>query len=189
MKKTDMNNAGMTPAGHDDGNDDALPDQLRQSLRALRHDTIPGSELWPGIASRIAGTTAAPPPRLAGSRHARPPRRLLRFAAAASLAAVLVITWKLVPTPSTDTRVAGLMLHEAKSMTREYQAAWRPLDAQRHPGIDASGLQQLDRSAAEVRAALAQDPDARFLFDRLQSLYARRLDLSRRLASPATSPT
>ena len=48
---------------------------------------------------------------------------------------------------------------------------------------------ELDRSAAEVRAALRQDPDARFLFNRLQSVYARRLDLSRRLAAPATSST
>ena len=47
---------------------------------------------------------------------------------------------------------------------------------------DAAALRQLDRSAAEVRSALAQNPDARFLLDRLQKLYAQRLALTQRLA-------
>lgn len=48
--------------------------------------------------------------------------------------------------------------------------------------MDDSGLRELDRGADQVRAALRKDPDARYLLQRLQSLYARRLDLAQRLA-------
>ena len=185
-----MKEAGMNPIEHDDANDTALPEELRRSLQSMRHEVAPERDLWSGIATRIGPARTASPPRLSGSHRNRRPRRLLRFATAASFAVVLVVAWKLVPQPApTSNHQAGLMLHEAKAMTREYQAAWRTLDAQRHPDVDATALQQLDRSAAEVRAALRQDPDARFLFNRLQSVYARRLDLSRRLVAPATSST
>src|SRR3546814_13279787 len=73
-------------------------------------------------------------------------------------------------------------------MTDEYRAAWSAFDARRPANVDASALHEIDRGAAAVRAALRQDPDARYLFDRLQSLYAQRLDLSRRL-STSTLPT
>ena len=181
----------MNPIEHDGARGTQLPEELRRSLQALRQDAMPGHELWPGIATRIATGATAPPPLRTGTHHARRPRRLARFAVAASLAATVALAWQLLPQPasSPDDPVAGLMLHEARAMTREYQAAWTPFDARRHPGVDASALQEIDRSAAEVRAALRQDPNARFLFDRLQSLYARRLDLSRRLASNSISAT
>jgi len=185
----------MNPIEHDDAQGAQLPDELRRSLQALRQDAMPGHELWPGVAARIAASTpngaVAPPLLRTGTRHARRPRRLARFAVAASLAAAVAVAWQLLPQPasSPDDPVAGLMLHEARAMTREYQAAWTPLDARRHPGVDASALLEIDRSAAQVRAALRKDPNARFLFDRLQSLYARRLDLSRRFASNPISAT
>jgi hypothetical protein len=186
-----MKNTGMPPIEHDDTPNAQLPEELRRSLHSLRQDAMPGHELWPGIAARIATGATAPPPLRTGVGHARRPRRLARFAVAASLAAAVALAWQLLPQPasSPDDPVAGLMLHEARVMTREYQAAWTPLDARRHPAMDASALQEIDRSAAEVRAALRQDPSARFLFDRLQSLYARRLDLSRRFASNSISAT
>lgn len=187
-----MNNTGMPPIGHDDANGTPLSDEQRQSLQSLRRDAMPGRDLWPGIAARIASHGTATPAlqRTGTSRRSRRPRRLLRFAMAASLAAAVAVAWQWLPqSTAPDARVAGLMLHEARAMTREYQAAWAPLDARRHPGVDASALLEIDRSAAEVRAALRKDPEARFLFDRLQSLYARRLDLSRRFASNPISAT
>ncbi|MDN5781476.1 MAG: hypothetical protein L0H23_05545, partial [Luteimonas sp.] len=82
------------------------------------------------------------------------------------------------------------MLKEAAHMTREYRTAWRAFDARRPAGIDTSALHEIDRNAAQVRAALHQDPGARHLFERLQSLYAQRLDLSRRLSTlPAAVST
>ena len=44
-----------------------------------------------------------------------------------------------------------------------------------------AALRELDRSAATIRAALTRDPDARFLLDRLQDTYRRRLSLTQRL--------
>jgi hypothetical protein len=40
-----------------------------------------------------------------------------------------------------------------------------------------------ERIVAAIRAALAQAPDSRFLFDRLQRVYAQRLALTQRLVS------
>jgi hypothetical protein len=41
---------------------------------------------------------------------------------------------------------------------------------------------KLDRSAAQIRGALAKDPDARFLLERLRHTYAMRLALTQRAA-------
>ncbi len=174
--------------------DASLPDDLRQSLRALRRDALPGRDLWPGIRARIedarpdASTpaTATPTTLLArGHRHRRRNRRLAGLATAASLAAALAIAWTVAPAPSPPSQglAANLILREAAHMTDEYSAAWRAFDARRPAGVDATALHEIDRNAAAVRAALHQDPDARYLFERLQSLYALRLDLSRRLSA------
>lgn len=166
--------------------------ELRDALRALRRDVPPADDLWPGIAGRIghARRQDTSVPTVArtvlrarirpGARHWRVP-----LAVAASLVVALGIAWQLrtAPAPPDADPTAQLMLREAAEMTREYRAAWQPLDATRRAAVDASALHTLDRSAADVRAALHEDPDARFLFDRLQSLYARRLDLARRLAT------
>lgn len=179
----------MTTHDHHHDHDAPLPDDLRRGLQALRQDHPPGRDLWPGIAARIAAApTTASPPRPTQAHHGRRRRRLAALATAASLAAVVAVAWTLLPVRTHDTTgsdaVAGLMLREARSMTREYETAWRELDARRRPDADASGLRELDRGAAQVRAALRKDPDARYLLQRLQSLYSRRLDLAQRLAVP-----
>jgi len=173
-----------------------LPDDLRHSLRALRRDAAPAHDLWPGIRARIEqarpaapATTATPlPSRVRGGQRRRP-RRLAALATAASLAAVLAIGWTVVmapPAPPPQAATASLILREATHMTNEYRAAWRAFDARRPTGVDASALHEIERNAAAVRAALRQNPDARYLLDRLQSLYALRLDLSRRLSTLPT---
>lgn len=174
---------------HDQDHETPLPESLRRGLRDLRDDRMPGRDLWPGIAARIADApvASAPLPLPSRARRGRRPRRFAALATAASLAAVLAVAWTWLPprspTAVQDGAVAGLMLREARDMTREYEVAWRALDARRRPGVDASGLRELDRGAAQVRAALRKDPDARYLLDRLQRLYARRLDLAQRLAT------
>jgi hypothetical protein len=187
--------------------DAPLPDELRRSLRALRRDTAPERDLWAGISARISGIqgqvqSAAPAP-MPSSRalpaqplHAhrgRRSRRLVGLATAASLVAVLAIGWGVfrpsVDAPSPAATASTPMLREAAHMTREYRTAWRAFDARRPAGVDTSALHEIDRNAAQVRAALHQDPDARYLFERLQSLYALRLDLSRRLSALPTLST
>lgn len=185
----------MTTHDPDRTPDQPLPEGLRHALRALRRDNVPERDLWPGIAARIADARTASPslPPSPRVRRSRRSRRLAGLATAASFAAALAVAWTLLPpstSPSTSPSpsqhgdaVAGLMLREATRMTHDYQAAWHALDARRRPDADTAALREIERSAAEVRAALRKDPDARFLFERLQSLYARRLDIARRLAT------
>ncbi|MEP6633980.1 MAG: hypothetical protein ABJA62_07195 [Luteimonas sp.] len=166
---------------HDDG--DAA---LRLSLRGLRRDMRPEHDLWPVIAERIAATTQTPAKNQRRSTPAY--RRPAWFALAASLIVALGIGWQLRPAHdavvSTDP-TAQLLTREADAMAREYDGALRELGASTRPpaASQQAALHEIDRSAAQVRIALSHDPDARFLLDRLQSLYARRLALTQRFVA------
>lgn len=69
-------------------------------------------------------------------------------------------------------------------MAREYGAALQELQAATPqslpPRVETVTLQELDRSADQIRDALKRDPGARFLFERLRRTYAQRLALTRR---------
>ena len=69
-------------------------------------------------------------------------------------------------------------------MTREYNAALREVEASAPRSTTTSqlALRELDRSAAQIRTALARDPDARFLLERLRHTYSLRLALTQRAA-------
>jgi len=174
---------------HDPTVSEALPDALRFRLRELRRDVPPARDLWPALSARLAAAQAHAPAQhiVAASRHRR--RRGLRgvtwLATAASVALAVGIGWQLrptaVPTPSSDTNRDAMLVRQADAMTREYDAALRELEAAAPATRQAGVLRQLDRSANEVRAALARDPDAAFLLERLQRVYAQRLSLTRRL--------
>lgn len=164
------------PAAH---GDDAA---LRLRLRALRHDAMPARDLWPEVARRIA----QPPMR--STRETLPPRRrasrLAPWAMAASLLVLVGVAWQQRPTPGpAPDQTARLIQREADAMTIEYNAALRELQASTSmPRATARErmLRELDRSAARIRTALARDPDARFLLDRLRSTYSKRLALTQR---------
>jgi len=156
-----------------------FPDSLRWQLRSLRRDVAPGHDLWPTIAQRIAATpqVSARPAPAAWKRYAP-------LATAASLALAIGLAWQLRPAPApVPDMEARLLTAEADAMTREYQAALLELNH----GVSARAPQELhvlDRSAAQIRTALRRDPDARFLLERLQRTYERRLELTQRLAQP-----
>lgn len=173
---------------HDDRTD--LPAALRLQLRGLRADVAPGRDLWTDIAPRIAATPQDP----AMPAQAAPRRRHAAwFAAAAVLALAIGMGWQLRPDgpgAATPPQVGapaqagnGMLVTQADAMAREYEAALREVEAAR--GLDAMPaiLAELDASADTIRAALAQAPDSRFLFDRLQRVYAQRLSLTQRLVS------
>ena len=155
-----------------------FPDSLRWQLRSLRRDVAPERDLWPPIAERIAAT-----PQMA-ARPAPAWRRFAPLATAAALALAIGLAWQLRPAPAPGPDFEGrLLTAEADAMTREYQAALFELNH----GVGARAPQELhvlDRSAAQIRTALRRDPDARFLLERLQRTYARRLELTQRLAQP-----
>jgi hypothetical protein len=94
----------------------------------------------------------------------------------------LLLLWQhgaLAPRSPNDRLIAS----EAQAMTREYQGALRVITASApQQPFESADLRELDRSAAQIRSALARDPDARFLLDRLQHTYALRLALTQRAA-------
>ena len=150
---------------------DSIPpsdEALRWQLRALRQDMPPTRDLWPGIAAKLA---AVPVP---SDRRAR---RVAPFALAASVLLAVTMTWQLQRAPEGD----ALIQREAAAMTRDYTGVLAQMDARARPSPDyAPALHALDQSAAEIRHAIATDPDARFLLDQLRRTYARRLALTQR---------
>ena len=131
------------------------------------------------------------------TRHVRHKRRNAGYAAAAAVVLAAGIGWQMwprggtsVPAPPPGTQVAGIgsdadapLLHAADALAREYQGALREVQAAGGTATAGAGLDaELERSAAEVRAALARDPDALHLFRRLQRIYAHRLALNLRQA-------
>ena len=75
----------------------------------------------------------------------------------------------------------ALIQREAAAMTRDYTGALAQMDAQAKASADyAPALHALDQSAAEIRHAIATDPQARFLLEQLRRTYARRLALTQR---------
>lgn len=182
-------NERKDPHHIDEEGDAPMPDELRWKLRGLRRDIPPGRDLWPGIFERLDKLEKPGEPSGTGRRIASSRRRnrfVPAIALAASLALAVGLGWKQLPAPGA--REAGanapLISAEAEAMTLEYQAALRELQGVAPPRAAANvpALQELDRSAAQIRTALTRDPDARFLLDRLQHTYARRLELTQRLA-------
>jgi len=167
--------------------DQDLPAALRMQLHALRTSEPPARDLWPDIATRIAAQ-----PQAAAASPRRRPRLLPAVAAAAVLALAIGLGWQFRtagPGPAQAPAVATApaaprhpLVIVADAMTREYLGALREVPAPRPaaPGYDS--LLELDASAAAVRDALAEDPDAVFLLQRLQHIHARRLALTRQLA-------
>ena len=170
-----MNGRTNNP-GHDGG--DAA---LRLALRGLRQDRDPGRDLWPGIEARIHALPQASVP-------VSPPRRWAwPLAMAASMLLSAGLAWQMRPAeapaaaPAAGQAVATtLVQREATTLTVQYQAALRELEFQPASANWQPGLEALDRSAAEIRSALQQNPDSRLLLERLRETYTRRLALSRR---------
>jgi len=156
-----------------DGDDDAL----RLALRQLRRDQSPERDLWPAIQARIA--TA--PTSARTNRHTSA-RRFVPWALAASVALAFTVAWQMRPLERRSGE-AQLISHEAQALTREYRGALQVIAASVPSSVEADpALRELDRSAAQIRGALAKDPDARFLLERLRHTYAMRLALTQRAA-------
>ena len=160
-------------------------EQLLWQLRGLRRERMPDNDLWPGIAARIqqAGREAAPGNAVPMRRRLKP-ARVAPWALAASLVLAIGVSWQQRPDyfASPGAGPSAQLIHrEADALTREYNAALRELQGAGRPASGSRDvLRQLDQSAAQIRTALARDPGARFLLDRLRSTYEKRLDLTQR---------
>lgn len=148
-------------------------ESLRWSLRALRREHESAQDLWPGIAARIESL----PQSLPVQRRPNPMQRLAPWAMAASILLTVGLIWQgSLPQSSQE----PIIQQEAASLTRDYQGALAQLEgAEAHPELG-SALEELDRSAAQIRQALAHHPNARFLLEQLRRTYAKRLALTQR---------
>lgn len=156
---------------HDESNDGAaLPDALRWQLRALRQDTLPAQDLWPRIAPRLDARA---------TERMSPRTPWLALAASLLLVAGVIGLWRGLPQGGQEPTPT---LAEAGRLSDHYRQALAslPADARRADAI-APAINELDRSAAQIRRALARDPDSRLLLEQLRRTYARRLELSQRV--------
>ena len=158
--------------------DEGMQDEsaLRWQLRGLRRDIEPSGDLWPGIAARIAAT-----PQVAGTSRNERARRFAPWAMAASVLLAVVVFWQVLPTARKgDTEANALVRQQAVSMTLDYERALAHLQqAETHPEMHAA-FGDLDRSVAQILAAIDHDPNAPFLLEQLRRTYARRLQLTQR---------
>ena len=173
----------MSTHDHDSDHD------LLARLRALPSERDVPTDGWARLSAQLPlrEPQAAPAPR--DNVVALPIRSRRRWwlpvgaALAASLAVYAVAPWRHaqpeVPVPS------ALQL-QAAAMTEQYQQAVASLPDGRAPEWQPA-LHELDESAAQIRAALAQDPRAPHLLGQLKRTYALRLELTRQAAYAAES--
>ncbi len=142
--------------------------ELRWGLRQLPRERDLPTDLWPGIASRLA------PPR----------RRTWPWLTGLALAASLVIALGLAMPQAGPQKApqAASLEREADALAREYQVALAQFAGAPLPVPLAPDLATLDQSAVDIRLALEQDPDAVYLLEQLRRTYARRLSLTQRAA-------
>jgi len=162
--------------------------EYRRLLKTLPHAIEPDRDLFPGIAARLEARSAM--------RSRR--RGWFPFAAAAGFAAVAIAAgWMALhrlPDQDVPTAVAAgsapMMLREARALRAEYAAAliagtsnqWTQVREQADPRLVAAWT-ELDAAEAELSDALEQDPDARFLLNRLKQVQDRRLHLTQKALS------
>jgi hypothetical protein len=154
----------------------------RWQLRQLPREREPSRDLWTGIAAAIARPhRAAHAPRGSGWRTA-----------ASALAASLVLGAfglglakpRLLETVGLRraTPEHQLVLKEAAAIRKQYQVELRQFRNKPVPTDITPALIELDQSADNIMVALNSHPDAVFLLDQLRRTYARRLQLTQRVA-------
>ena len=160
-------------------------DDLRFRLRALPAELEPPRDLWPDIARRLEPQAPL----------ARPVRRgrIAGLAMAASLCVAVGLAWQLrapssdatdaTATAPAESMRAELVRREADALTREYYAALREFEGALLPEDLQPAIATLDRSAQDIRGAIAADPDAVFLLEQLRRTYTHRLSLTQRAAT------
>ncbi|MHC1655306.1 hypothetical protein ACODUL_18690 [Stenotrophomonas maltophilia] len=163
--------------------------ELLARLRALPRERSVPADGWSRLSAQLPPREAQSRPRPSDNVVALPVRSRRRWwlpvgaALAASLALYAVAPWRHVqlgaPAPS------ALQL-QAAAMTEQYQQAVAALPDGRAPEWQPA-LHELDESAAQIRAALAQDPRAPHLLGQLKRTYTLRLELTRQAAYAAES--
>ena len=158
----------------------------RWLLRQLPREREPTRDLWQGIAAAIDRPRAAVAPTV--RQRTRGAWQLFGSALAATV--VLGAFAAGLAQPRLLERVGlrraapehQLVLREAAEMRQHYQAELRKLRNKPVPADVTRSLIELDQSADNILVVLNAHPDAVFLLDQLHRTYARRLELTRRVA-------
>jgi hypothetical protein len=155
----------------------------RWQLRQLPRERAPTRDLWAGIAAAIAQPQRAQAQssrnqgwRIAGSAIAA---SLVLGAFGLGLARPRLLETLHLRRPVPEHQ---LVLKEAASIRRQYQAELRQFSATPIPEAITPALIELDQSADKILVALDSHPEAVFLLDQLRRTYARRLQLTQRVA-------
>jgi hypothetical protein len=160
--------------------------QLRQLPRALE----PARDLWPAIAAAIGMPNA----RVSIESYKIAPRksgaRWLRWGSGIAAALLLAGVGLSLTKPNLLRSLHAprssehrLVLKEADAIRKHYKAELAQFRDVPVPVDFASALLELDASAEGIRSALDSRPDAVFLLGQLRRTYARRLELTQRLAT------
>lgn len=147
--------------------------EMQRRLRGMNAPREPRSDLWPGIAARIAARDAVP----------AAPRRRWRLPLAAAAAALLAVTagvllqQQRVPAPAPVADATSPSPQESLRVSPREAA-----DIARMRGSDPRVLGAsvvLDAAQDELAQALEQRPDAVFLVSLLNRTHAQRMKLER----------
>ncbi|MHC5148749.1 hypothetical protein [Stenotrophomonas rhizophila] len=167
--------------------------ELTARLRALPAERVPPARVWQGIAAQLPGQAQAqaPAPAPAVAVATLPTRRRrqrwplrIGLGLAAALALLMV-----VPTPVPHTPAPSLLQRQADAMAGEYQQAIAALPSADLTDEWRPALHELDASADNIRAAIAENPRSRYLLGQLQRTYALRLELTQQAVLSAGLPT
>ena len=165
----------------------------------LEAPDAPLGELWPAIRAKIEQTKVVPlAPTVASPVARRSPRRVawIGALAAAVLIATVVLRGRGV-TPATDVVDVGhdtsvsliAVVDSAHAYEQEAQALLNRLELQRamlRPEAAAlleRNLRSVDVAIAELKDAIARDPNNRALRQLLASSYRQKVDLLKRVAN------
>jgi len=161
--------------------------EYRRLLKTLPHAIEPDRDLWQGIDARLDIRAEKSPRR----RHS-----LFPFAAAAGFVALAITTgWMMLvrapmQTESVVAKHATPLLEEARALHAEFTAAlvagtgnqFATLREQADPRFIAAWI-ELDAAESELNAALATQPDARFILNRLKQVQHKRLQITQKALS------
>ncbi|KXU87769.1 hypothetical protein AB839_19680 [Stenotrophomonas sp. DDT-1] len=162
---------------------------LLARLRALPNERDVPADGWARLSARLPPREPEAAPAPTGNVVALATRSRRRWwlpagaVLAASLAIYAVAPWRHV---QPDIPVPSTLQLQAAAMTEQYRQAVAALPAGRAPEWQPA-LHELDESAAQIQAALAQDPRAPHLLGQLKRTYALRLELTRQAAYAAES--
>lgn len=164
--------------------DDASDPVLQARLRALPAERVPPARVWEQIAAQLPAAPSAVPVAVTARRQRRRWPLRVGLGLAAGLAVLLVVP--VTPPPVVQ---PSPLQYQADAIAQEYQQAIAtlPTDALA-PDLQPT-LHELDRSAASIRAAIAENPRSRYLLGQLQRTYALRLELTQQALNVAGLPS